>query len=150
MDDDDLENELAEMEELEADEVLNDFAAMNFDAQAMPSASINVAQQQQEDDELMELEAMMSGDYTPSAPSKKKKKQKENKIEKAKSGTFEGYNNGIIKITFEWTQLFNETDAFRVIMTVYNLSSGDIEGFSIRIVGQDDAEIKMISKMDAL
>merc|ERR1712176_1153039 len=121
------ENELTEMEELEADEVPNDIAAMSFDAQAMPSAPSNMMQQKQEDDELMELEAMMSGNYTPSAPSKEKKmRKKRQKKNKAKSGTFEGYNDGFIKIIFEWTQLLNETDAFSVIMTVYNLSSGDI------------------------
>jgi len=71
MDDDELEAELAELEELEADELLNDMqdAPMSnkpqstFDANAMPDAPNNAISKpaaQEEDAELAVLEAMMN------------------------------------------------------------------------------------------
>merc|ERR1712228_127106 len=70
MDDDELEAELAELDELNADELLNDLPEAsnqqenkNYDAniEDMPSAPTGkINKQQQEDDELAELEAMMN------------------------------------------------------------------------------------------
>lgn len=70
MDDDELEAELAELEELEADELLNDMAdapqqnaASTFDANVMPDApnsAIKKPAAATEDDEMAELEAMMN------------------------------------------------------------------------------------------
>merc|ERR1712154_557820 len=69
MDDDELEAELAELEELEADELLNDMSEpqqMNapqstFDANVMPDAPQKpINQKPDEDDELAALEAMMN------------------------------------------------------------------------------------------
>eukprot|EP01084_Bolivina_argentea_P319650 554438_1 len=70
MDDDELEEELAELEELEADELLNDLPAMTnvrqdtMDEYALPAAPSNrINVSNNDDDELAELEAMMDGDY---------------------------------------------------------------------------------------
>merc|ERR1712244_30946 len=69
MDDDELEAELAELEELEADELLNDMAQApqqqapqsTFDANVMPDTPHKpIQKKQEEDDELAELEAMMN------------------------------------------------------------------------------------------
>merc|ERR1712228_1021553 len=71
MDDDELEAELAELEELEADELLNDMSEapqqqMNapqstFDANVMPDAPQKpINQKADEDEELAALEAMMN------------------------------------------------------------------------------------------
>merc|ERR1712244_49674 len=71
MDDDELEAELAELEELEADELLNDMADapitgnvqqnndIDLDMPSAPTKKIN-KQQKEEEDELAELEAMMN------------------------------------------------------------------------------------------
>lgn len=69
MDDDELEAELAELEELEADELLNDIAeppqqqkANDFDSGLLPDAPSKPIKPQEadEDDELAALEAMMN------------------------------------------------------------------------------------------
>merc|ERR1712244_33281 len=71
MDDDELEAELAELEEIEADELLNDMADapitgnvqqnndIDLDMPSAPTKKIN-KQQKEEEDELAELEAMMN------------------------------------------------------------------------------------------
>jgi len=67
-DEDELENELAELEELEADELLMDMKEApqqnapqsTFDANVMPDAPSNAIKPATEDDEMAELEAMMN------------------------------------------------------------------------------------------
>merc|ERR1712154_139701 len=68
MDDDELEDELAALEELEVDELLNDLQEApkqqnnNYDQDlhmpSVPTGKIKQKEQQDEDDELAELEAM--------------------------------------------------------------------------------------------
>merc|ERR1712154_526536 len=67
MDDDELEDELAALEELEADELLNDLQEapkqqnnydQDLDMPSVPTGKIKQKEQQDEDDELAELEAM--------------------------------------------------------------------------------------------
>merc|ERR1712176_654396 len=72
MDDDELEDELAALEEMEADELLNDLQEApqqnngNYDSNiennlpSAPTGKIKPKEQQDEEDELAELEAMMA------------------------------------------------------------------------------------------
>merc|ERR1712130_365145 len=72
---------------------------------------------------------------------KEEKEEKKNDILR----TFEGFNDGTIKIIFELISFSKQSGECNVLLTVYNLSSKDIENFNVGVGGPHYIKIQMVS-----
>ena len=149
MDDDELEAELAELEEL--DELENDLMMNAMPVETNMGAPVSV-QQMAEDDELAELEAMMNVDYVPTQKNEEMKEDiaKKKELDIVSKQTFEAYNDSQIKVTVEYEKVSGKSGVYDVVMTFCNQTSNDIEEFDLLIIKSDDLEIEMTLGIDAV
>eukprot|EP01083_Nonionella_stella_P093514 262119_1 len=206
MDDDELEAELAELEELEADELLdeigdvignyhalgteqkfevdpvystfikmkkttvdpqqqqfsvlshdaNHFQGFTFERPKKTKSSVNdlfgdlpsapsrpVARQSEENQELAELEAMMSIDITTIEDDSKIQTQSEEKKEDVIKKVFEAYDNEDIRIIFECIESSKASGLCRILATFYNKSKDEITDFKFTVKVEEYMKLTM-------